>query len=83
MKISIESIIESKLFKNYLARNKRFCNLIFTLIINQWNIIFIFNKLTIIIFHSSEIINIIYRSEKFNDSTIISIKLIIYHIDLI
>lgn len=84
MKISIESIIESKLFKNYLARNKKFCNLIFTLIINQWNIIFIFNKLTIIIFHSSnEIINIIYRSEKFNDSTIISIKLIIYHIDLI
>lgn len=73
-----------KIIKKLFARNKRFCNSISILIINQRNTISTSNKLTIKIFHSSnEIINIMYRSEKFNDSTITSIKLIIYYIDLI
>lgn len=73
-----------KIIQKLFARNKRFCNSISILIINQRNIISTSNKLTIKIFHSSnEIINIMYRSEKFNDLTITSIKLIIYYIDLI
>lgn len=73
-----------KIIQKLFARNKRFCNSISILIINQRNIISTSNKLTIKIFHlSNEIINIMYRSEKFNDSTITSIKLIIYYIDLI